>query len=392
MGIETGSLLAELASHFAARNEAWTAAQVALCQVPAPAYAEGPRGSALLALFESVGLQALGVTPAGNVCGRLGAGGPGPRLAVAAHLDTVFGPEVDVTVRRDGAILRAPGIGDDVSGLVMLPALAEALAAAGVTLPGELWLVGTVGEESLGNLRGARELADEGLAGRPLDAFITLDSATPGQVIRHGTHSHNHDLRLAGPGGHAWGEFGVVNPNLALAQIVARVAEYRLPLSPRTTLNCGILNGGFAPNAIPEQAHGHLNLRSESGEELARLDAWARQAISETVAQANGRRRLGPELSLEHTVAGRQGGETPADSPLVRGAVAAVRRQGWPVSHPYSSTDANAFMAQGIDGVCLYRGEGAGEHTPEEWYDTSTRPAALEALAETVLRYFQAVA
>ncbi|NUP99908.1 MAG: hypothetical protein HUU35_08640, partial [Armatimonadetes bacterium] len=59
-----------------------------------------------------------------------------------------------------------------------------------------------------------------------------------------------------------------------------------------------------------------------------------------------------------------------------------------PVAHPYSSTDANAFMAVGIDAICLYRGDGGGEHTPAEWYDAATRPAALAQLAETVLRYF----
>ena len=391
MSIETSGLSAQLAARFAARNEAYNALHVALCEIPAPSFCEGPRAEALRESWRELGLQRITHTGVGNVVARYGGASHGLRLAVSAHLDTVFAADVDVRVRREGDILRAPAIGDDVAGLVMLSALAEGLAAAGIELPGELWLVATVGEESIGNLRGARDLAEHGLDGRPMDAFITLDSATPGQVIRHGTHSRNHDLVLQGPGGHAWGEFGVVNPNFALAQIVAKVAAYRLPTQPRTTVNCGMMEGGFAPNAIPERAHGHLNLRSESGEELSRLDSWARQAIKEVVEATNAQRVSGPELRLEHTITGREGGETSAAGRLVQSAVAAARTQGWPITHPYSSTDANALMAIGVDAICIYRGEGAGEHTPEEWYDASTRPAALTALAETVLRYFEVI-
>ena len=175
-------------------------------------------------------------------------------------------------------------------------------------------------------------------------------------------------------------------------QILARLADYRPPGNPRTTDNCGLLHGGFAPNAIPESARAHVNLRSESGEELAKLDAWVRRASREIITEANATRHHGPELGVEETITCRAGGETPADSPLVRAASAAARRLGWPLGHPYSSTDANALMAVGIDAVCVYRGDGGGEHTLDEWYDSATRPKALEALGETVLRYFGVVA
>ncbi|MBI2302211.1 MAG: M20/M25/M40 family metallo-hydrolase [Armatimonadetes bacterium] len=371
------------------RNEEWTAHQVALCEVPAPAYGEGPRAALLARLFRAAGLDDVHLDELGNVLGRApGSTVPGRCLAVSAHLDTVFGPEVAVRVQRDGDILAAPGISDDGGGLGMLVALGTALCEVPLKLPGELWLAATVGEESVGHLRGARHLASDGVRGRPLDAFITLDSSAPGHIVRHGTHSANHDLVLHGPGGHAWGDFGVVNPAVALARIVARVSQYNLPEAPRVTFNCGILEAGYAPNVIPARAHGHLNLRSEDAAELRRLDNFARRAVAEVVEEVSRKRRDGPELRLEHAVTEREGGETPADSPLVLAAVAAAEYRGWPVQHPVSSTDANAFMARGIDAVCLHSGEGGGEHTLAEWYDTASRPAALAALAETVLRWF----
>lgn len=207
-------------------------------------------------------------------------------------------------------------------------------------------------------------------------------------MVRHGTWSVNHDLVLHGPGGHAWGDFGVVNPAVALARIVSGVSEFQGSEGARTTINCGILEAGFAPNVIPERAHGHLNLRSESGSELGRLDRHTRRTIAAVVAAVNASRSRGPELVVEHTTTEREGGETPLESPLVRAAVAACQRQDWAVSFPVSSTDANAFMAVGIDAICLFSGLGGGGHTLAEWYDASSRPAALTALADTVFGYF----
>lgn len=370
-------------------NERWTAEHTAICEIPAPPFGEGPRGDHFEQRLLALGLADVTYDEVGNVYGRYPLSGDGPRLAVSAHLDTVFGPEVDCRVRRQGEVLRAPGISDDCAGLTMLLALADTLRRQEVRLPGELWLVATVGEEGPGNLRGARKIASDGVRGQRLDAFITLDTGRPGQIIRHGTFSSNHDLTLRGPGGHAWGDYGVANPALTLARIVARVSEYEVPTSPRTTINCGILEAGIAPNAIPQAAHGHLNLRSESGEHLQRLVAHAETAMREELARANQQRRLGPELQLEQTVSERPGGKTAATSPLVRAAIAAVQRLDCQVTHPYSSTDANAFMAEDIDAICMYHGDGGGSHTPAEWYDSATRPEALRQLTETVLGYFR---
>lgn len=385
---DPAGLAARLRDWLANDNEAWTAAHIALNEVPAPAYGEGPRADHFAGLLESFGLEQISIDDLGNVYARYPGSHPGPRLAVSAHLDTVFGPDVDVTVRRDGDRLAAPGISDDAAGLILLPALAAGLAAHEVALPGELWLVATVGEESVGNLRGARRVAERGVAGARLDGFITLDTASPGHVVRHGTHSSNHDITITGPGGHAWGEFGLASPTIAAARIAAKVSEYQPPQSPRTTFNCGILEGGIAPNAIPQRARLHLNLRSADGAELAKLVRYATAAIEDELARANRERRHGDPLTWEQTVTTRGGGETPADSKLVLAAIAAASRLDQPVTHPCSSTDANAFMAAGIDAVCLYRGDGGGEHTLEEWFDAATRPAALGQLAETVLRYF----
>ena len=51
---------------------------------------------------------------------------------IAAHLDTVFPEGTDVKVRRDGAILHGPGIGDNCRGLAVLVAVVRLMRDAGI--------------------------------------------------------------------------------------------------------------------------------------------------------------------------------------------------------------------------------------------------------------------
>src|SRR3712207_8104657 len=55
---------------------------------------------------------------------------PYTTLFRSGHLDTVFPEGTNVTVRREGTILRGPGIGDDCRGLAILLSLARALDQA----------------------------------------------------------------------------------------------------------------------------------------------------------------------------------------------------------------------------------------------------------------------
>jgi len=81
-----------------------------------------------------------------------------PHLLFQAHLDTVFPEGTDVTVKRDGDKLSAPGIGDDCRGLAMMMGVIKALDEAKVQTPGTITFAADTGEEGRGDLRGTREL------------------------------------------------------------------------------------------------------------------------------------------------------------------------------------------------------------------------------------------
>lgn len=100
-----------------------------IAQTPAPTGCEAQRGEVVLELWRAAGL-APERDAVGNVVAAV-PGGSGPRVVLVAHLDSVFGPEVDVTVRLQGDVLVGPGVGDNAASLAVLTSLAESLPVSG---------------------------------------------------------------------------------------------------------------------------------------------------------------------------------------------------------------------------------------------------------------------
>src|SRR5262245_37960972 len=106
--------------------------QIRFCEVPAPPFNEAARGELLRREFVRLGLQNVRVDRAGNVLGDRPGAAPRPRLVVAAHLDTVFPEGTDVRVKREGTVLKGPGIGDDCRGLAALVAVIRIMRSADI--------------------------------------------------------------------------------------------------------------------------------------------------------------------------------------------------------------------------------------------------------------------
>src|SRR5260370_282698 len=117
-------------AHIERSDEATLARQAALSAIPAPTGAEAARGARVAELLDEAGLQDVEIDEVGNVRGWHGDGsrkhGAGC-VVLTAHLDTVFGPELDVSVARHGARLEGPGIADNARGLAALLAIVQPL-------------------------------------------------------------------------------------------------------------------------------------------------------------------------------------------------------------------------------------------------------------------------
>jgi len=361
--------------HVERTDEVTLARQAALSAIPAPTGAEGRRAARVAELFREIGLSDVAVDHAGNVHGWLGRNGErSAPVVLAAHLDTVFGAEVDVAVERRGQRLEGPGISDNARGLAALVAVAEAMVAARVSGARPILFAATVGEEGSGDLRGVKHLFNgkrETGNGKPV-AFIALDGAGLDRVIHRALGSKRYHVTCRGPGGHSWAAFGVANPANAVGRAAALLADLPTQQAPRTTCAVVRLGGGTGLNSIPQEAWLDLDLRSEDPRALAQLDVTVRAALERAADDENRRRTAGsPPLRVEIQLLGdRPSGMTPRAHPLVQAAVAVNRALGRDAELASASTDANVPIALGIPAIALGAGGKAGDaHLATEWYE-----------------------
>jgi tripeptide aminopeptidase len=347
---------------------------VTLTQIAAPSFQEEVRARAFLKMAEAHGLQNLEIDAEGNVTGIRPGAGNGPLVCIAAHLDTVFPAGTDLTVRREGTKLFAPGVGDDTRSLAVLLAWLRALDAAGVRTGADLLFVADVGEEGPGDLRGMRYLFQKGRYKDRIRTFITVDSPDMEHIATGGVGSKRYRATFNGPGGHSYGAFGLVNPMFAMADAISRLGRISVPTHPKTTYSASLTGGGTSINSIPNSVWTEFDLRSESPQELARLEAGFLDLLQQAVAAENAARstRSGAVTTQIQKIGDRPAGRTDENSELVRLAFAAISAHGFHPRSEVSSTDANIPMSLGIPAIKIGSGGTGGRaHSLEEWIDVA---------------------
>ena len=363
--------------------------QADLVAIPAPPFGETARSHWLLSRFTEAGLDHVHTDDLGNVFGFIPAkqihpDSTGPVVILSAHLDTVFPAETPLSPQVDGDRLEAPGACDNGAGVVGMLAVAHALVHANIELPAPIILLGNVGEEGEGDLRGVRHLYDQGaLAGR-IAAHIVLDGAGADSAVTQGLGSRRYRVTVTGPGGHSFTDAGTPNPIAALASALSILANTPLPEAPRTTFNIGTIHGGTSVNSIPESVNASIDFRSTSPEQLLRLEVALHRAVEDAVELANksvksSAIRSRGLLSFSITKIGdRPAAHLPADAPLLDALRAVDRHLGLHTDLRLGSTDANIPLSLGFQALSMGAGgSGGGAHTLAEWYSARDREVGL---------------
>ncbi len=362
------------------RNTKWvTDQQIHITEIPAPEWRESRRAEHVKRLLDGLGLGAR-VDETGNVIAER----PGARqdvILLAAHLDTVFPADANLSIKRDGVRLIAPGISDNGAGIAALIGVARAFSESGVRTRKTIVFAGDVGEEGEGNLRGIRALVEEYRS--RLAAVIAVDGPSIEHVTVQGIASRRFEIAISGPGGHSWSDFGRPNPIAALARGIVHFSTVRVSERPRSSFNFGVVEGGNSVNSIPSRAAVRVDLRSESESDLARLESSLREAMQAGVRQEIDLTGSAPdELELTFTLLGaRPSGKLPEDSFLLDTIREVDSFLGNRSRLERSSTDANLPLSLGIPAVSIGGGgTGGGAHTVSEWYDPTGRALGLKRL------------
>ncbi|WP_214105883.1 M20/M25/M40 family metallo-hydrolase [Acrocarpospora catenulata] len=346
---------------------------IELSLIPAPPLQEAARAERVAGWWRADGLAEVAIDPTGNVWARVRAGS-GPAILVAAHLDTVFGHDVRHGLTDDGAgRLVGPGCGDDTVAVAALSVLDRLLPER---TGGQVWIVATVGEEGLGNLRGVTAALDRPPV--PLGALIALEGNYLGRVNLIGVGSVRKRVTVTAPGGHAWEDPHVPSAVHVAAGMIHDLARLRPGGDAKATVNIGTLHGGESINARARRCVFDLDLRSADEPTLRLLEDGAREILERVPAQVN--------VAIEE-IGNRPAGRLAEDHPLVLAAEAALRTIGVEPRHTAASTDANAAYRIGLPAVTLGITYGDGTHTEAEWIETGPVPLGLQALAATILTY-----
>lgn len=353
---------------------------VRITEIPAPSHQEKERGEFVRKTMREFGFPVVQVDEAGNVLGFL-PGCDGSRVIVSmAHMDTVFPIDTDVTVRREGNILVAPGVSDNSASVACMLLLGKVFAKH-MPLPHPVVLIANVGEEGLGDLKGSRyfcshveEYDFEGFHLRPENlVFLNIDG-NMGHIVNSGVGSRRLKVKFTGEGGHSWGNFGNSSAIHGLGTAIGKIARIRVPSDPKTTYNVGVISGGHSVNSIAQSAEMLLDMRSVSGEALKDLEAEVRRLLEEAASET--RTRFTVEV-----VGDRPTGTLSPDSPLVRGLLTLGKETGYEFRLEAGSTDSNIPLANGWPSVTMgFKKSENGHKTSEFLYIDSLVPGIKLAL------------
>ena len=345
-------------------------------QISGTTFFESQRGAFTLAAMQSSGLCDVHIDPVGNILGRLPGQSSQRMLVLSAHMDSVFPQDFPLLLDRRPARITGPGIGDNALGLAALLSLANLIKSSSSILPGDLWLAGTVCEEGLGNLRGIQSITDR-FGNQPV-AYLSLEGMGLGNILHRGLGVERFRISINTRGGHSWVDYGTPSAVHELAALAAKLAAWRIPRHPRTTLNIGVIQGGTSINSIAAHAMFEVDLRSEGKRNLHDMVEKVQQIASGTA-------REGIEVKIER-VGWRPAGEISKDHPLVALTAQVLRGMGIQAHTDIASTEANYPLSLGYPAVTIGVTTGDRAHTAQEYIHTAPISKGLKQIVDVVSR------
>ena len=330
---------------------------IAITEINAPSGSEKPRAKYVENLLRQYQLENVHYDAAGNLIAiRKGTGG-GALIVFDAHLDTVFQPglQIKATV-RDGKVY-APGIGDDTRNVEALLATIRALNEAKIRTKGDLVFVFTVEEET--TFKGVKGYVTDNKD--KIDHYVALDGGYEGFTYAGiGINWYRH--HFIGAGGHTRSRTPPYSATLPLARAIDRIYQLKVPATPSSNLNIGMLGGSEVVNAKAADAWFTVDLRSTSNEVIADLEKQIKTILDEEAARAG--MMVKTEVISTSPAAMIPGHR---ESFLVRMAEAVHRVAGFdpPITNSGSNNSSVALLA-GISSISTGSGPCDGAHSLDE--------------------------
>ena len=339
---------------------------IELVGVPCPSCDEKQEADLLVKKLQELGMepkvdrageQCGGTT--GNVWGFLKGDVPGAlRLFFEAHMDSVAPTTGTNVIEKDG-VLYSDGTttlgGDDKSGVA---AVLEAMKCIIENdLPhGDIQVCFTIGEET--GSYGVRYMDKTMIQA---DAGYCMDcGGHPGAIFNASPKAINLKLKVKGKSAHA----GLEPEKGINAIMLAADALHALPaygrIDEETTLSVDMIDGGLAPNIVPEACEIVIDMRCPNQTKLERLKNETVEIFRNVVEAKGG----AVEVAVKEVAPGVN---LNTDHATVKLAATAAEKLGFPVSTGFTGgcSDANFLCGMGLPTVLLATGMDK-IHTTEE--------------------------
>lgn len=366
------------ALNFPIELEQLVADTIALNEIPAPTFDEGRKAAFVKARFAEIGLADIHIDEAGNALGYLYGAERDREVMLAAHIDTVFPHGTDLTVKRERNQLHGPGIGDNSLAVAALLAVAQYLQKSGRPPRRTLVFAATVGEEGLGDLYGIRALMQR-YQGKEseLAGLVAIEGHGLANICHQGVGSRRMRVTVRGPGGHSWDKAGRPSAIHGLAEIMQRMLQVPIPVSPKTSFNIGTIAGGISVNTIAPEASMVFEVRAVDETALSGTFEQMQAIIEDYRAR---------ELAVETELVGnRPAGGISRNAPIVELCTRVYRELKLAPSYVPFSTDANLALSLGLPAVCVGISRGGNAHRTDEWIEIAPAAKGVQALAEIAL-------
>ncbi|HEY2963457.1 MAG TPA: M20/M25/M40 family metallo-hydrolase [Pyrinomonadaceae bacterium] len=329
---------------------------IAITEINAPSKQEQERAKYLESLLRRYKLE-IRYDTAGNLIATRKGVAEKPVTVFDAHMDTVFQPglKIKATV-RDGRVY-APGIGDDTRNIEALLASIRALDAAKIKTKGDLVFVFTTDEEA--GMTGAKQYTKDNKG--KTDYYVALDGGYEGFTYAGiGINWYRH--HFIGPGGHTRSRTPPYSASLPLARAISRIYELKVPTSPSSNLNIGMLGGSEVVNAKAADAWFTVDLRSTSNDVIADLEKQIATILDEEAKRAG--MTVKTDVISSSPAAVLPGNR---DSHLVKMAEAVHRAMGFnpPIGNA-GSNNSSAALLQGISSISTGAGPCNDSHALTE--------------------------
>ena len=276
-----------------------------------------------------------------------------PPIFVVAHLDTIFGQDVDhyYTIKENS--MTGAGILDNSVGVGVLVSLPEIFRQLNLRFESDIVLAGVIQSLGKGNLRGIRHLLKTWAT--PIRGAVCIEGSELGRFNYYADGMIRCEVDCNIYTANGWERKFKPNAILILNEVINQILKMRLPQRPRSRVIIGKTSGGFKHGVIAYDAKLGFVIQSNSDKMVKSIFNDIKDIIDGISHEYE------VDLKLK-TISNVRGARLKFNHPLVKSAVAVMNKLDLtPVSEP-SESELSILLARKIPAVTLGITHGENYH------------------------------